>query len=263
MDAVYRVEGNTAVTGPLAAGPWDLSMQHGSAPASLIAAIAEDIPAPQPMRVARLTIDLMRPVPIAPLEIRTTVVRQGRKLQLCDVELLADGVLVVRGSVLKLIRNPVTLPEIVRSDQVDLPGPDAGHRAQGKITTNPFLGRLDMSVVKGGFNVPGPGAVWFRVAKPIIEGRQASPLMRAVVAADFCNGTSSVLDFRAWTFINGDLTVSLARDPVGDWVLLDAETWLGPEGGGIACARLADSQGYFGRAVQSILVEPRARAAAS
>ena len=84
--------------------------------------------------------------------------------------------------------------------------------------------------------------------------------MRAVIAADFCNGASAVLDFSAWTFLNGDLTVSLARDPVGDWVLLDAETWLGPEGGGLACARLADRSGYFGRAVQTILVEPRAKA---
>jgi hypothetical protein len=121
------------------------------------------------------------------------------------------------------------------------------------------MGCLDMSVVKGGFNTPGPGAIWFRVARPIIEGQSTSAAMRAVVAADFCNGTSSVLDFRAWTFINGDLSVNLARDPVGEWVLLDAETWLGPDGAGIACAKLGDAEGYFGRAAQSILIEPRGR----
>jgi hypothetical protein len=47
--------------------------------------------------------------------------------------------------------------------------------------------------------------------------------MRAVVAADFCNGTSAALDFGAWTFLNADLTVSIAREPVGEWILLDAE----------------------------------------
>jgi len=83
-----------------------------------------------------------------------------------------------------------------------------------------------------------------------------APDARAI-AADFCNGTSAVLDFTKWTFINGDLTLSLAREPVGDWVLLDAETWAGPDSIGIAAARLADRDGYFGRAVQSVLFEKR------
>jgi len=39
--------------------------------------------------------------------------------------------------------------------------------------------------------------------------------MRTVVAADFCNGTPAVLDFRERTFINADLTVNFARQPVG------------------------------------------------
>ena len=75
--------------------------------------------------------------------------------------------------------------------------------------------------------------------------------------ADFCNGVSTVLSFRDWTFINGDLTISLARMPVGEWILLDAETWAGPDSIGIAAARLADRDGYFGRAVQSVLFEKR------
>jgi hypothetical protein len=81
--------------------------------------------------------------------------------------------------------------------------------------------------------------------------------MRAVIAADFCNGTSAALDFREWTFINADLTVSMAREPVGEWVLLDADCWIGPDGAGLAMARLADTCGYFGRAAQSLVVEKR------
>jgi acyl-CoA thioesterase len=81
--------------------------------------------------------------------------------------------------------------------------------------------------------------------------------MRAVVAADFCNGTSAALDFREWTFINADLTVNFARQPAGAWILLDAESWVGPDGAGIASARLADQSGYFGRAIQSLVIEKR------
>jgi hypothetical protein len=259
MDTVYRLEGSRVITGPMAGGPWDPKMQHGSAPSALIVAVVEAVPTAAPMRVARLTVDLMRPIPVAPLEIRTEVLREGRKIQLCNVDLISDGKLAVRGTVLRIRRESYELPDTVTSEPVTLPPPAAGHVAKGKITENPFMACLGMSVVKGGFNTPGPGAIWFRVERPIIEGQPISAAMRAVIAADFCNGTSSVLDFRSWTFINGDLSVSLARDPVGDWVLLDAETWLGPDGSGIACARLGDAQGYFGRAAQSILIEPRGR----
>ena len=105
--------------------------------------------------------------------------------------------------------------------------------------------------------MPGPGAIWYRVDRPIVEGAAVSQAMRAMVAADFCNGTSPVLDFRQWTFLNADLTVNLAREPVGEWILLDAESWIGPDGAGLSMARLADIRGYFGRAIQSLVIEKR------
>jgi len=99
--------------------------------------------------------------------------------------------------------------------------------------------------------------MWFRANQPIIEGKPVSPLMRAAIAADFCNGVSSPLDAKRWTFINGDVTLSLARLPIGEWILVNAETWLGPDGGGVALARLGDETGYFGRAAQSLIIERR------
>lgn len=256
MTSVYRLDGATAIASELASGPWG-RMQHGSAPASLIAHVAESMPSEQPMRTARLTIDLMRPVPIAPLSIKTEIVRDGRKIRLLRIDLLAEGTLVVSGGVLQIRRAPTELPEGIADEPVTLPGPEDGRRAKIKKDENPFLSLIEISIVKGGFNKPGPCAAWFRAEQPIIEGTPLSKLMAAAIAADFCNGASAVLDFRDWTFINGDLTISLARDPVDDWILLDAETWLGPDGAGLAFGRLADKQGYFGRAVQSILVERR------
>ncbi len=256
MSYVYRLDGATAIASELSSGPWG-RMQHGSAPAALIAYIAESIPSKQPMRTARLTIDLMRPVPIAPLTVKTEIVRDGRKIRLLRIDLLAKGMLMVSGSVLQIRRASVELPPRLGDEPVTLPGPEAGHRARSKTADVPFLTQLGISTVKGRFNSPGPAAAWIRVEQPLIEAVPTSRLMSAAVAADFCNGASAVLDFRQWTFINGDLTISLARDPLDDWILLDAETWLGPDGAGLAFARLGDAHGYFGRAVQSILIEPR------
>lgn len=210
------------------------------------------------MQVARITIDLLRPVPIAPLEIKTEVVREGRKIQVCGVTLLHENVAVVRASVLRIRHIDLPLPETVAEEKVVLPGPDEGHEPEGfSPDGNAFIKGLSLRTVHGAFRDPGPAAIWFRAHRPIVEGDPITPLMRAAMTADFCNGVSSVLDFRRWTFINADLTISLARMPVGEWILLDAQSWLGPNGAGIAFAKLGDQRGYFGRAIQSLVLEKR------
>ena len=257
MNPIYRIDGHRVTTSPGAAGPWDAAMQHGSAPAALVIWAAEAIPTPQPMQIVRLTIDLMRPVPVASLTFETQVLREGRKIQLCEVRLLAAGVVVVRASVLKIRSQAIALPSDLADAPVLLPGPEAGRPIERKFARPSFIDGVSTSVVRGGFITAGPGAIWYRADRPMVANAPISQVMRAVVAADFSNGTSSVLDFNKWTFINADLTVSLSRPPVGDWILLDAESWIGPDGAGIAASRLGDANGYFGRAVQSLVIEPR------
>ena len=257
MEAIYSVEGAIADTRAFAGGPWNPALQHGAAPSSLIGWVVERLPSPVPMRVARLTVDLMRPVPVAPLTIDTELLREGRKIQLVAIRLLAGDKEVVRATALRIRIDPREMPAIAGGPPVGLALPELCSAPDFFATETPFLQGIEMRVAKGGFRVPGPAAVWFRAARPIVAGYAISPLMRAIIAADFCNGTSSVFDMNDWTFINADLTVSLAREPVGEWILLDAETWAGPASVGIAAARLADRQGYFGRAVQSIIFEKR------
>jgi hypothetical protein len=84
-----------------------------------------------------------------------------------------------------------------------------------------------------------------------------TPAMRAAAVGDYSNGIATELLWDAWTFIKADLTVSLAREPVGEWILSDAECWVGEDGTPMAMCRLVDERGTFGRAVQSLLVERR------
>ena len=91
----------------------------------------------------------------------------------------------------------------------------------------------------------------------MIEGEAPTPAQRAMAAADFGNGVSAVLDWNEFAFINPDLTVYLERDPVGDWVGLDARTRVGPDGTALAESVLYDERGRIGRALQGLLVLPR------
>jgi hypothetical protein len=257
MRPIFRVDGVRVAVSPDAAGPWDASMQHGSAPAALVLWAAERIAVRSPMRIARVTIDLMRPVPLTELSIETEVLREGRKIQLCAVRLRAGEVTVVAATVLKIRQDAVPLPEDVAELPVDLPGPDASRPEPVEFSSSPFVKGMSLRAARGRFGAPGPGAIWYRIDRPLFEGHAVSQAMRAVVAADFCNGTGAALDFNNYTFLNADLTVNMAREPVGEWILLDGTSWIGPDGAGLAMARLGDSSGYFGRVTQSLVIEKR------
>jgi hypothetical protein len=260
VDAVFEMKDGVAHATPFAAGPWDPSMQHGGAPAALVSHVVEAIPTAAPMQVARLTLDLLRPVPVGPLTIRQEVVREGRKIQLCAVSLFSGDKECVRASALKIRSGDYPGLDGLAHAPLDLPGPQMMKPVDEAISrSSGFISGFDLGAVKGGFGlmgVAGPAACWFRATRPMIAGEINSPLMRAAMVSDFSNGVSAVLG-PDWTFINGDLSINLMRMPVGEWILLDAETWVDPAGIGMAAGRLADEQGYFGRCVQSLVVEKR------
>src|SRR5579862_7970491 len=106
MEAIFRVEDNRVLVSPNAAGPWDPRMQHGAAPSSLVVWAAERMVMPSEMRIARVTIELLR---------------EGRKIQLCAVRLKADGVLVVAATVLKVRAAAQPLPADIAEEKVTLP----------------------------------------------------------------------------------------------------------------------------------------------
>lgn len=257
MDAVYRIDGNRIITSTHAAGPWNPHMQHGSAPSALVTWLAEQQPTSLPMAVTRVTVDLMRPVPVAPLTYEIEVLREGRKIQLVGVRLLSNGTVVTTATVLKVRVEEQPLPAEISDAPVTVPLPDAPGLSEPKDHSSSFVSGMTIRAVHGGFLTLGPGAIWYRANRAIVEGQPMSQAMRAVIASDFSNGSSSVLSFKEWTFLNADLSVSLARQPVGDWILLDSETWIGPDGAGLAASKLADVNGYFGRAVQSLVIERR------
>ncbi len=103
----------------------------------------------------------------------------------------------------------------------------------------------------------GPGRTWFRFARPLVAGETPSPLALVVAAADFGNGVSRILDFERHLFVNTDLTIHLRREPVGEWVMLDARTRVEPTGVGLAASTLYDRTGAIGLSAQSLYVAER------
>ena len=257
IEAVYKLEDGVAHPSAFSAGPWDPGLQHGGAPTALIGAVVNDLPAASPMQIARMTIDLMRPIRVAPMNISTRIVRDGRQIQLVEALIEVGGKECVRASVLRT--RVAALPLETSPLPTGVPAPDQcppAERGVIPVGAHTFGDMMEMRNARGDA-WRGPSAVWFHMGAPLIAGRTLTPLMRALASADFCNGISATLKFDDWTFINGDLTVHLAREPVGEWILLDAETWLNADGRGLAIGKLGDERGYFGRAAQSLVIAKR------
>lgn len=269
--ALFVLDGARVVPCESARGPWTADALHGGPVAALVARAAEACEADPAMQVARLTVELQRPVPVAPLELTAAVTRPGRKVQVVDVALSAGGVEVVRGRALRIRRHEAGAPAgeglAGAADDGPVPGVDAGAPPPPDAGTHAVMrigdyrafhnSGAELRYVAGRFEESGPASVWVRLAVPLVAGEEPSPAQRAAAAADFGNGVSSVLDFTRYFFINPDLTVSLWRLPAGEWVCLEATTHLGTPGVGMAESMLWDERGPVGRALQSLVVERR------
>jgi hypothetical protein len=259
-EPVFHTDGTAFVATVHARGPWDPNALHGGAPAALLASAVERFQPDPVLRVARLSYEFLRPVPLGRLELEIELLRPGRRVQLIGASLRAGGVEVCRVTGLRIARTPADLGSMstVRSTSYDLPE---------TLASTPFrLGRdegpsfastgVEMRFATGGVEA-GPAAAWLRVRRPIVDREDPSPLMRVAAAADFGNGISWELDFTRFVFINADLGISLWREPAGEWVLLDAQTRAEPGAGATAFSGLHDAGGQLGLAAQSLLVADR------
>jgi Thioesterase-like superfamily len=254
-DAVFHRDGARFVPTELARGPWDPNAQHGGAPGALLAGLVEHHDAGPPAHVARMTIELLRPVPMQPIKLRARTLRPGKKVQIVEASVLAGDTEVVRATALRIRLADLEFAD-APEDQLT-PAPGALRERFENLGGLNFGFAMDTSVARGEIGAPGPAAVWFRLAVPIVAGEEPTPLMRVAAAADFGNGISGAVTWDEHVFINPDLTIYLHRQPAGEWIGLDAVTWPTHEGVGIADTALYDERGRIGRSVQALLLDRR------
>lgn len=244
----------------LARGPWDPDAQHGGAPAALLMAAFERLPAPPELLISRVTYEFMRPIPLGELEVRAEVVRPGRRVQLLEATLLSgEGVELIRARALQVQRADGNATE--RPAPAPAAGPQEGHPDSPRTLPTDMAAfgadAMDISFVAGAFRDPGPATAWFRLRVPLIAGAENTPLQRLAAAADFGNGIGSTLPWGEWLFINPDLTLYIERPPLGEWIALEARTLLIDGGVGTAEGVLYDQTGRVGRATQALLITRR------
>jgi len=257
-DAFFDVLGpDRFLATELTRGPWGPGLQHGGPPAALLGRAVERHGGRLGLQVARITVDILRPLPIAELQVTTRLLRGGRSLELVEASLQAGGTEVMRATALRIRTAELDLPADLTPGP-RLPGPDAGRPAPFFATGQDvgYHTAMEARFVAGSFLELGPATVWMRMRHPLVADEPPSPLCRVLIAADSGNGVSAALDYRRWRFINPDLTVYLLRPPAGEWVALEAAT-SAAAGIGLADTTLHDEHGPIGRAAQALFVDHR------
>jgi hypothetical protein len=217
--------------------------------------------------IARLTVELERPVPIEPLQFHAEVTRAGRKVSIVEATITnaGTGAVLARARALRIRAAHVPLP----FDDTDLgpllviaPAPSgpadgrAGSRNEDAPvafhnggTEHRFVGESELKV--------GPVFDWIRVCVPLLPGHTLTPLQRVAAAVDFASGISGVLPWDSHSFVNPDLTIHLFRPLRGEWVGMASATHYGTHGIGMTDTAVFDLDGRVGSSNQSLLLDLR------
>ena len=251
--------------------PWDDRAQHGGPPTALLAGCLDQAFGRPELRVARISMDFLGPVPRTPVRVQTELLRPGRRTQLSQASLWAGDRQVATARVWHLA---TAATEASGSEEVTGAGAGAGIGAGGGEPAglpgpqqqtffdgdeNWGYGKAtEWRILSGGYaSSSGAVDVWTRVRIPLVAGRPLNGLARFAIVADSANGLSAPLSFSEWLFIPPGVTMHLHRYPVGDWVRLTAASDAGRDGIGLTEGTMSDPSGRCGTVTQPLLVAPR------
>jgi hypothetical protein len=261
------LDSDLALPTALARGPWDLNALHGGPVAALLAHAVEQLQADDvDWFVARLTVELERPVPVEPLRFHAEVTRPGRKVSIVEATITradSDAVL-ARARALRIRTAQIALPfhdaELAPLLAIEPPppGPEHGHAGEVGQPGDEIAfhnGGTEHRFVGGSATPLGPVVDWIRLCVPLFPHLELTALQRVAGAVDFANGISHVLPWGSYLFVNPDLTVHLFRPLHGEWVGMASATHHGAGGVGMSDTAVFDVDGRVGRSSQSLLLD--------
>jgi hypothetical protein len=238
---------------PATGGPWSRHAQHGGPPSALLTRALEDLIGPEQV-LARISVDLLGPVPVGTLSVRAEALRRGRQVQLLTATLYD----VAAGRDCAVARA-WALPRSSTGPGVLTP---PGHSPADGVLHDPpaswsrgYVQSVEWRWIKGAVTQRGPATVWMRPRIPLLPGVPLTGLDVLMTCVDSASGASAALDPSEWAFLNTELTVTILREPVGEWVCLDAVTALSSTAVGIATSDVYDQLGLVARSSQTLLVQ--------
>ena len=220
--------------------------------AGLIGQVLDGVPAKLAMIPMDFHLAILKPVPFVPLTVDVRIARQGKKLQVLQASLIADGAEVALATLVRL-RDASDIAPANSVAPHSEPPPETLPRL---AVAYPYFEFVDCRLIRGSFSELGSGASWMRVCGNIIAGDDNTSLGALAICADAGSGLGSLVSRSMWAYPNTSLTLHCHRCMMGDWILLDSV--MHTQGHGVAQihSSIADSSSRFGQVHQAVILEP-------
>ena len=238
----FRRDGATFVPTDICRGPWDPNSLHGRVVAGLLAYEIERHVDDSDFLPSRLTVDLYRMPPFAPVTVRATTERRGNRIRIVDAEFRSGDVSIGRASCLLLRRSENPEGNVWRPAPWNVPAPDALPVPPNQGEREPMW---DSRVIDHGFGAVARKNSWLRENRLLIEAEPLTPFLRAAISADFTNPFANSGD-QGLQFVNADITLYLHRMPVGDWLGYQVTAHHATDGVAIGECTIYDLDGAIG-----------------
>jgi len=252
-EGFFRAEGDTLVPAAFATSPWG-QVLHGRLIGGLTARAAEHARAEAPeLACARLTVDMFRSVPLAPVSAITRPVRRGRRIVVLEVTVEQDGTPVGQGRVVLLRRSEQPDGTFRPAPAWAAPAPSQlgpPQAASGSRWTPPWE-----SWPVGGATSGLSDGLWIRDIHPLVTGEPLTPLVRMAMAADIASPVSH-FSTSGLSFINADYTVYLGRDPHGEYVGIQPSGHISERGVAVGQCVIHDERGAVGFVTTAAVANP-------
>lgn len=246
-DAVYESDDLTRSNwGPI---------QHGSPPLALLTREIEGLLDGSGQRIARLSLDILGAIPVAPVRVAARVARPGRRICLLEAEMFTgdDDRPVARLGAWALSTSDTAGVACDRHPPLtsgpSLPPPEWFARADGYARSVRWRVQADAP--------DGTAVAWLSPQVYLVDDEPTTALQRLAMVVDSANGVGAALDVDEYMFMNTDTVVHLHRLPIGDDFGLRARASIGPDGVGATTAELFDRDGFIGTSAQALLVQRR------
>lgn len=237
---------------PAAGGHWGESLISGPAVAGLAAWATERDFAQPGFLPARFTIDLVRPAHQVSCRVQTRLIRDGRRVRFAECDVFQGDSLVARATAVFCRQsesppgsewNPAVTfdaPDGAKGDELFVGSDDAGWSVLGAEHQNTSLKRA-----------------YYRGAD-VVTGEPVTPFARCVIVAEAAVNMVVNLGTGGIGYINGDLTLSLSRLPVSEFIGVQGDSRSASDGIAVGTATMFDSSGSIGTAMITSLANPMA-----
>jgi hypothetical protein len=201
----------------------------------------------------RFTVDLFRAARSVATSVAVRVVRDGRRIRSAECDVAQEG-------------RPVARATLVQYRRSEAP--------PGRLWSAPIAPSFPAAFDDGALTAVGSDGAdlsrspvehqndsrkrFYNKAIDVVAGEANSQFVRAVMVAEATSLVTN-LGTHGVGYINGDLTVGLARLPVGDWIGVQADSHWAADGVAVGTATLFDRSGPFGSGRTTAVSNPAAQ----